>query len=164
MGLSISGAGPYSVPVSQPITISIPDWALTPRLVQVLLLRNQKLILKELDNMSQEINDLRAEIAKESEEDVLSAQTISELNAKVEDLQGQLDQVDDLVDAAKQGEAEAIAQLEAVLAEVRQAVEDLRADNPDEGGGEATTTTTTTVDPNAPRPDQTLPGDLPSSP
>jgi outer membrane murein-binding lipoprotein Lpp len=91
-------------------------------------------LTKEVKKLSNEINELRTEVTAEGEEDVLTAQTIADLNAKVDDLQAQLDQVQPLIDAAKAGEADALNQLEQVLIGVREATEELRADNPTTDG------------------------------
>jgi len=87
-------------------------------------------LTKEIRTMTEEIRNLQAEVTAEGEEDVLTAQIIADLQAK-------LDEVQPLIDAAKAGEADALNKLEEVLAGVRQATEDLKADNPTEPEPEA---------------------------
>lgn len=113
-------------------TQAVPIWALTDQQAWVATFGQLTKLTKEVKKMAQEIDDLKREVQLETEEDVLTAQTIADLNAKVNELQGKLDEADQLVADAKAGEQGALDQLEEVLQGVREATEELRQDNPPE--------------------------------
>lgn len=123
-------------------------WALVSGKAWATVLSSLANLTKEMETLTEEIRELREEVAKEGDEDRASAEREAALNAKVDALEAQLAEVQPLIDAARAGEADALAQLEELLAAVRQAIADLRADNAPDSGGDG-------GDP--PHPDNTLP-------
>jgi chromosome segregation ATPase len=115
--------------VSEP-TVAVPFEALTSRQAWIATLTGIEHLTKEVEKLANEIGDLRTEVAAENEEDVRTGRQIENLQSTVADLQSKLDQADGLVEAAKNGETDALNQLGEVLSAVREVTEELRADNP----------------------------------
>jgi chromosome segregation ATPase len=115
-----------------PETVQVTLGDLTTRQAVVAVLLEVRELRKEVVLLSNEINELKDEVAAEGAEDVLTAQTIADLNDKIADLESRLNQADADLAAAKAGEAGALENLEATLQGVREATADLRADNPPE--------------------------------
>lgn len=112
-----------------PHTYQVPEWTLTAQQSQAVVLGTLQQIQADLAGLSTDVRELKREVAGEDASDLLSSRTIAGLSGMVSGLLARLDKAIKLAAAAKAGEANALVELEFVLAEVRQATEDLRADN-----------------------------------
>lgn len=99
--------------------------------------------------MSEDVQRLKDEVSKETAEDEFTAEVIQTLRDDVAELQAALADVQPALDAARQGEADAVAKLDETLQAVRDAADQLAADNPRDTGGDHV--------------DNTLPNELPGA-
>ena len=144
-------------------TVEVPFGDLSPKQARTATLMGIQMIMKELGTLTDEVQQLKDEVRAESAEDTLTAEQLAAKDAKIEELRTKVDNADavlqearDALTAAQGGESaaleresEALGRLEDVLQAIRDAVAELKSDNPTTGGG---------TDPNAPYPDNTLPG------
>lgn len=85
--------------------------------------------------MTEDVDRLKAEVAAEGAEDVYTDQVITTLRTDVDELRSALAEVQPALEAAQSGEAEAKQELESVLQAVREAADQLAADNPRDDSG-----------------------------
>lgn len=118
-------------------TVEVPFEDLTPAKARSMMMSDIQEIKKGLATLSDEVQQLKDAVEAESVEDRLTAEQIAAKDAKIDELNGRLDEADQFVTqakedvaAAKGGESAALDRLEVVLQAIRDAVEKLREDDP----------------------------------
>ena len=151
-------------------TVEVPFEDLNPAKARSMMMSDIQEIKKGLATLSDEVQQLKDAVEAESVEDRLTAEQIAAKDAKIDELNGRLDEADQFVTqakedvaAAKGGESAALDRLETVLQAIRDAVEKLREDDPVPDNtlpGSGTEEPPPAPDDGA-HPDNTLPGQLP---